>query len=185
MKVVGIIGRQNSGKTHLIERLIAHFIRQGKSVSTIKHTHHVRVAVDTPGKDSYRHAAAGAAEVVVASDHDWTLLRRGDRGATLWQLLAELEPVDWVLVEGYKQVQELPRIEVCYRLADEPLLAAVRGATALPIIASGGARTVQDLPAAAAAGADAVLAAGMFHSGRESIRGAHEALAASGWEVRS
>jgi len=124
VKVVGIIGRQNSGKTHLIERLIAHFIRQGKSVSTIKHTHHVRVAVDTPGKDSYRHAAAGAAEVVVASDHDWTLLRRGDRGATLWQLLAELEPVDWVLVEGYKQVQELPRIEVCYRLADEPLLAA-------------------------------------------------------------
>lgn len=68
---------------------------------------------------------------------------------------------------------------------DEPLLRHVRRATALPIIASGGAASVDDLPAAARAGADAVLAAGMFHSGRESVGAAHAALAAAGLEVRS
>lgn len=123
MKVVGIVGLKNSGKTHLIERLIEYFARQRLSVSTIKHTHHLGVDVDTPGTDSYRHAAAGATEVVVAADHGWTLLRRGEPSATLRQLLAELQPVDWVLVEGYKQVRELPRIEVRYRRTDAPLLA--------------------------------------------------------------
>ncbi|HEU4780441.1 MAG TPA: molybdopterin-guanine dinucleotide biosynthesis protein B, partial [Steroidobacteraceae bacterium] len=70
-RVVAIVGRQGSGKTTLIERLIPALQRRGLTVSTIKHTHHHQIELDVPGKDSYRHRMAGASEVIVASDSGW------------------------------------------------------------------------------------------------------------------
>lgn len=112
LRAIGIIGRHNSGKTHLIVRLIAEFQHRGVSIATIKHTHHHLPTLDVPGKDSFRYREAGAHEIVVASDHGWTLLRHSNSPATLAQLLAQLTPVDLVLIEGYKQLEALPRIEV-------------------------------------------------------------------------
>jgi molybdopterin-guanine dinucleotide biosynthesis protein MobB len=109
---VGIIGRQGSGKTHLIERLIGEFTRRSVTVSTIKHTHHHLPAIDTPGKDSHRHTTAGASEVIVAADSGYTLLRHRPAPATFEELLAALAPVDLVLVEGFKSFEQLPRVEV-------------------------------------------------------------------------
>jgi len=71
MRVVGIVGHSGSGKTTLIEKLIPALRRRGLTVSTVKHTHHHRIELDTPGKDSHRHRAAGASEVIVASDAGW------------------------------------------------------------------------------------------------------------------
>ena len=65
-RVYGVVGWKNMGKTTLVERLVAEFSGRGLRVSTIKHAHH-RVDVDHEGKDSWRHRAAGAAEVLVAS----------------------------------------------------------------------------------------------------------------------
>jgi cyclase len=67
---------------------------------------------------------------------------------------------------------------------DLEMLAAVRGAVSLPLIASGGAGRVEDFVAAAATGADAVLAASVFHFGALTIRQVKDALAAAGHEVR-
>ena len=72
MRVCAIVGHQGSGKTTLIERLIPALHGRRLTVSTIKHTHHHRIELDTPGKDSYRHRIAGASEVIVASDSGWT-----------------------------------------------------------------------------------------------------------------
>ena len=66
MRVYGVIGWKNSGKTSLMERLVAEITGRGFSVSTVKHVHH-DVDLDQPGKDSHRHRAAGASEVVLAS----------------------------------------------------------------------------------------------------------------------
>lgn len=129
MRVFGIVGRQGSGKTTLIERLIVALRARGLSVSTIKHTHHHAIELDTPGKDSHRHRVAGAAEVIVASDQGWTRIASGGP-ASLEYLLGQLRPVDLVLVEGYKQLQGLARVEV-FRGAGVPLAVADRGIVAV------------------------------------------------------
>ena len=57
---VAVVGRHNSGKTTLIERLIAELVGRGLDVGSIKHHSHRGFDIDIPGKDSYRHRAAGA-----------------------------------------------------------------------------------------------------------------------------
>lgn len=112
MRVVAIVGHQGSGKTTLIERLIPALKARSLSVSTIKHAHHHPIELDTPGKDSYRHRAAGAAEVIVASDTGWARIAASADPASLPILLGQLRPVDIVLVEGFKQLEWLKRVEV-------------------------------------------------------------------------
>ncbi|WP_413717715.1 molybdopterin-guanine dinucleotide biosynthesis protein B [Silicimonas sp. MF1-12-2] len=104
MKVWGVVGWKNSGKTGLMERLVTEFTRRGLRVSTLKHAHH-SFDVDQEGKDSYRHRVAGATEVLLASRNRWALMHelRDDVEPTLDDLLGRLSPVDLVLVEGYKR----------------------------------------------------------------------------------
>ena len=64
---VAIVGRHNSGKTTCIERLIAELVRRGHDVGSIKHHSHKGFDIDYPGKDSYRHRAAGASETIIAA----------------------------------------------------------------------------------------------------------------------
>jgi len=112
VKVFGIVGRRNSGKTHLLTRLLRLASARGLRVSTIKHAHHA-FDVDQPGKDSYLHREAGAHEVLVASAQRWALLHelRGTAEPSLQELLAHLQPCELVLVEGFKREVER-RLEV-------------------------------------------------------------------------
>ena len=113
MKVVGFAGYSGAGKTTLVEKLIPVLKQQGQRVSVVKHAHH-KFDIDHPGKDTYRHRAAGAFEVVVASDRRLALIREFEQPAELsvHDLIAELDSgVDWVLVEGFKH-SDLPKIEV-------------------------------------------------------------------------
>lgn len=123
MKVYGVIGWRNAGKTTLLERLVGNVSARGLSVSTVKHAHH-DVDVDRPGKDSHRHRLAGARQVIVASPARWALMSelRGEPEPDLPQLLARMDPVDLVLVEGYKRERH-PKIEV-HRAADARALLA-------------------------------------------------------------
>ena len=115
MKVLGVIGWSGSGKTALLVALIPLLRGRGISVSTIKHTHH-GFDMDRPGKDSYRHREAGAHEVLIASTHRWVLLHEVEGAEPpLPALLQKLEPVDLVLVEGFKS-HPFPKLEV-YRQA--------------------------------------------------------------------
>jgi molybdopterin-guanine dinucleotide biosynthesis protein MobB len=112
MKVFGIVGRKNSGKTHLVTRLLRLASQRGLRVSTIKHAHH-SFDIDRPGKDSHLHREAGAHEVLVASAERWALLHehRGAPEPSLAELLPKLAPCDLVLVEGFKREVNL-RLEV-------------------------------------------------------------------------
>jgi molybdopterin-guanine dinucleotide biosynthesis adapter protein len=117
MRAIGLAGWSGAGKTTLIVRLIPELNRRGLSVSTIKHAHH-EFDVDRPGKDSYQHRAAGAHEVLVTSANRLALMRelRGAPELSLGDLLRMLEPVDLVLIEGFKR-DPLPKIEI-YREAN-------------------------------------------------------------------
>ncbi|WOB06306.1 molybdopterin-guanine dinucleotide biosynthesis protein B [Piscinibacter gummiphilus] len=112
MKVVGFSGYSGSGKTTLIEKLIGCLKQAGQRVSVIKHAHH-RFDIDHPGKDSYRHREAGAFEVVVASNRRLAKVREYEveTEISVHQLLAELAPCDWAIVEGFRHA-DLTKIEV-------------------------------------------------------------------------
>ena len=117
MRIIGLTGWSGAGKTTLILKLIPLFTSQGLKVSTLKHAHHM-FDVDTPGKDSYEHRAAGATEVLIASENRFALMHelRGHSEPKLEVLLSKLSDVDLVLIEGFKRAPH-PKIEV-YREAN-------------------------------------------------------------------
>jgi len=111
MRLYGVTGWKNAGKTGLMERLVAEIAGRGVSVSTVKHAHH-SFDVDHPGKDSHRHRVAGAREVLLSSRNRFALMHemRGEAELPLETLLRKLDPVDLVLIEGYKRDRH-PKIE--------------------------------------------------------------------------
>lgn len=121
-RVFGIIGWHNSGKTTLVVKLIAEFVRRGLTVSTMKHGHH-DFDIDHPGKDSHRHREAGATEVVISSARRWALMHenRNEPEADMDWLIGRLAPVDVVLVEGFKRDRH-PKLEVHRPALGQPLL---------------------------------------------------------------
>ena len=123
MKTYGVVGYKNAGKTGLMERLVTDITGRGFTVSTLKHAHHV-FDVDQPGKASHRHRPAGAHQVLLASRVRWALmteLRENDE-PPLADLLGQLDPVDLVLVEGYKRDAH-PKVEAHRAVTGNPLIA--------------------------------------------------------------
>lgn len=140
MRLYGITGWKDSGKTTLTERLVARFVAQGLSVSTVKHSHH-DTEIDHPGRDSFRHRQAGAGQVIVSSPRRWALMTelRGGEEPPLDALLARLSPCDLVLVEGYKRAPH-PKVEAHRVETGRPLLAP--GNPTVRAVASNGAPQV-------------------------------------------
>ena len=155
MILMGIVGHKNAGKTTLTERLVATLVARGLTVSTAKRTHHA-LDLDQPGTDSFRHRAAGAGQVLLASDARLTLLEER-AGATLNDCLARLAPCDVVLAEGWKHGTH-PRLEVWRPETGRPPLAAGDPtilAVAAPVgvaVPGAGGRPVLPLDDAAAIG---------------------------------
>ena len=112
MRIIGLAGSPGSGKTTLMIGLVAELTRRGLAVSAIENAH-PSFDIDQPGKDSYRHRAAGAVEVMVASAKRWALIRGrdGEPEATIADLLPRLTPVDLLIVDGFAGGHH-PRLEV-------------------------------------------------------------------------
>lgn len=130
---IGVIGCKNAGKTILIEGLLREFTNRGIRVATIKHDAH-DFEIDVPGKDTWRHRAAGSKLTIIASATKFALVRETEQEAELADLLQFVdESFDLVLVEGMR-ASPLPKILV-RRLAagDDPpgirgeILAVVSG----------------------------------------------------------
>lgn len=108
--IVSIVGKSNSGKTTLIERLIPALGARGYRIGTIKHSHH-DIDLDRPGKDSYRHKSAGAEAVMVAGPGRIALVQ-DVVDAQLDDLVGYFKDLDLVITEGYKRTSK-PKIEIC------------------------------------------------------------------------
>lgn len=123
MKLFGVVGWKNAGKTGLMERLVTEITGRGISVSTVKHAHHT-FDVDHPGKDSHRHRVAGAREVLLSSRNRVALMQelRDEEEPSLATLLTRLSPVDLVLIEGYKR-DDHPKVEAHRTETGNPLIA--------------------------------------------------------------
>lgn len=127
--VISVVGTSKSGKTTLVEKLVASFTARGYQVGVIKHARHFEV--DYPGKDSWRYRQAGAKVVVLASAERMALMRSWQEEWPPEEIIKAMPDVDMVITEGYKW-GNLPKIEVYRRenqgervLGDAEVLAVV------------------------------------------------------------
>ena len=110
--VLGVVGRPNSGKTTLIEKLIPEFTRRGLRVGAVKRV--ARFDIDVPGKDSWRHGQAGADAYTVASSSKLAFVARSQEESRLEEIVARyFAGYDVVVCEGYRR--EAPDVMEVFR----------------------------------------------------------------------
>jgi molybdopterin-guanine dinucleotide biosynthesis adapter protein len=109
--IVSIVGKSDSGKTTLLEKLVKQLTFRGYRIGTIKHDAH-SFEIDHEGKDSWRHKQAGAAVTIISSPAKLALVTDTDHDHTLSEIRAlYIRGVDLIMTEGYKR-ESHPKIEV-------------------------------------------------------------------------
>src|SRR3989475_440143 len=110
--ILCLVGRSNSGKTTLIERLIPVLVQDGSRIATIKHAGH-GFDLDTEGKDSWRLKRAGAKTVIVTSKGSLAMFTDVDEEIRVEQLRERYvrDGTDLIIAEGWKS-EGYPKVVV-------------------------------------------------------------------------
>ena len=118
--IVSFIGKSNSGKTTLLEKVIGELTSRKYKVATIKHTAE-EATLDTPGKDTWRHLRAGSKATAIGSDKRIVLIKPVKKKSTVEEMARLLgEDYDLIITEGFKQ-GPYPKIEVHRKEIGSPL----------------------------------------------------------------
>jgi molybdopterin-guanine dinucleotide biosynthesis protein MobB len=121
LPIISIVGKSQSGKTVLMEQLIAEFKRRGYKVAALKHSRG-GMEIDHPGKDSWRYAQAGSDAVLISSPDKLAFIKSVDHDLDIEEILPIVGPeFDLVLVEGFKK-SKIPKIEVHRKKLGDDLL---------------------------------------------------------------
>jgi molybdopterin-guanine dinucleotide biosynthesis protein MobB len=118
--VISVVGCSNSGKTTLLVKIISELKKRGYRAAVIKH-HHSDFEIDLPGKDTWRHAQAGADTVVLASPGKVAQIERTEHELGLDEIISRITGVDLIITEGYKS-EHKPKIEVFRSEVHEKLI---------------------------------------------------------------
>ena len=118
--IVSVVGKSGSGKTTFLEKLLPELKRRGYRVATVKHDTH-GFDIDHPGKDSWRHAQAGADAVIISSPQRLAFIQRLDEEMPLDEIAEHVQDVDIIITEGYKRGNK-PKIEISRRARSTELL---------------------------------------------------------------
>lgn len=151
--IVSIVGESGSGKTELVLKLLAEIGKSGRTPGTIKHTVH-DVAFDAEGKDTQRHADAGAGEVCIVSAKNMAFFAKPASEPSPEEIVAwHFSRADIILAEGFKTAR-LPKIVVlkkgvrkCDFPPEETLAVVARGKvdTAAPVFGPDDASALAEL----------------------------------------
>ncbi|NKB82693.1 MAG: molybdopterin-guanine dinucleotide biosynthesis protein B [Nitrospirales bacterium] len=119
LPVLCFVGRSNSGKTTLIERLIPELVRVGYRIATVKHAGH-GFELDTEGKDSWRHKQAGASTVIVLSKGSMAMFADVPEEIGIEEVRDQFlhHHIDLIIAEGWKS-EGYPKIAVVREQLDE------------------------------------------------------------------
>jgi len=117
MQVIAVVGTKKSGKTTTTEILTKELTKKGYKVAVIKHINEPDFTIDTPGKDTWRYARAGAKTVIgVATNETVTIEKTATSSPSLEKLLKKCTGNDVVFIEGLKKIvaqnKEIPKIAV-------------------------------------------------------------------------
>ena len=112
MKICGIVGWKNSGKTFFARKLISYFTNQKFNVASIKHAHH-DFDIDKPNTDSFLHRQAGSQQVIISSSKLWAKISELNKSIekSVYELIDELNRPDIIIVEGFKN-EKHAKIEI-------------------------------------------------------------------------
>ncbi len=112
MKIVGIVGWKDSGKTTIATKIINKLSSKNFRVASIKHAHH-EFDIDHENTDSFKHRSAGSSQVIVSSSKRWVKISElnNSKEKTLDELINQLSEIDIVIVEGFKK-ENHPKIEI-------------------------------------------------------------------------
>ena len=112
MKLIGIVGWKNSGKTYFAQKIIESLVKLKFNVASVKHAHH-EFEIDHSGTDSFLHRKAGSNQVIISSSKRWAKITelQDSQEKNLNELIRELNNPDIVIIEGFKN-DEHPKIEI-------------------------------------------------------------------------
>ena len=98
-KIIALVGKPDSGKTTLLEKLLPELNRRGYRIGTVKHHVH-KFEMDKEGKDTWRHKQAGASTVALSSPTGLGIIRDVDHDQAIEELLDRYYyDVDLVIAE--------------------------------------------------------------------------------------
>ena len=104
MKIIGIIGWKNAGKTFFAQQIIENLSQKKLRIASIKHAHH-DFDIDHPATDSFLHRKSGSQQIIISSSKRWAKIfeLKDKPEKKLNDLINELDNPDIIIVEGYKK----------------------------------------------------------------------------------
>ena len=131
MKIIGIVGWKNSGKTFYVSEIIKKLKSKNYRVASIKHAHH-EFDIDRYNTDSYIHRKSGSSQVIISSSKRWAKISELEKQdeKKLYELINELSETDIVIVEGYKN-ESHPKIEIISENKKEHLFQKIKNVRAI------------------------------------------------------
>jgi len=128
--IVSIVGKSQSGKTVLMEQLIAEFKKRGYKIAALKHSRG-GMEIDRPGKDSWRFAQAGSDAVYVSSPDKLAFIKNVDHDLSIEEIMPVVGPeFEIVLAEGFRK-SKIPKIEVHRKELGDDLLCSLEELSAV------------------------------------------------------
>lgn len=118
--IISVVGKSGSGKTTFLEKLLPELKRRGYQVAIVKHDIH-GFEIDHPGKDTWRHAQAGADAVVISSPRRIAVIQRLEEEMSLDEIANYVQTADIIITEGYKRGNK-PKIEISRRARSTELM---------------------------------------------------------------
>jgi molybdopterin-guanine dinucleotide biosynthesis protein B len=104
--IVAVVGNSNSGKTTAVEVLIKGLTKKGYKIASAKHIPDPEFTIDTKGKDTWKHARAGADTVLSVGQNELAVINRVDTTKfSLKQIVAKFsDETDIIILEGFKRL---------------------------------------------------------------------------------
>jgi molybdopterin-guanine dinucleotide biosynthesis protein B len=122
--IIAVVGSSESGKTTAIETITKGLTEKGYTVASAKRIPEPEFTIDSKGKDTWRHAKAGASPVLSVAPKELATIKKVDtKKYMLTQLIAEFpDEVDVIIIEGFKdlvgQDMNIPKL-VAVKTVDE------------------------------------------------------------------